>query len=439
MAFNFDVTSFFSSVTEVFSGSSISETEPGFPPEFVALIIKVKNIKSFKEFNSVKSNSQSNRRYTIVPSRNITVASDGENNIYIKSPTYKTHFRNKFFAKQEQLAFLISHRLNFNIVPTTLAIEGYEDAFNKNISEKNRGLFNSFKGDYQGTVIQESVKLHPHHSFSDKKIMVCGSDYMGSDLDKSEIDKLLIRDKEKALTFCKVNLDMNQIFKAIFFNIITGRRDATQRNSEIDSSNRIIELDNEYIGFKNTHSWLLDFFSGCVVSKEVINELVSKDISVIENVFKDMAHFPSFKFWNSETEQFDIVDNTENNIKNNFQKLKNYLLENRNSEISVLKLKELFSPSPDSSIRIQFETKFGQSLVICGSGAKKLDWDPQKAISMTWNPGNIWKIILKTKNKPIVFKILLKEENGQCKWMDGDNLEIKPGRSGTISQISFQG
>lgn len=36
-------------------------------------------------------------------------------------------------------------------------------------------------------------------------------------------------------------------------------------------------------------------------------------------------------------------------------------------------------------------------------------------------------------------KILLQEENGQLKWMEGNNMEIKPGQSQcTISNIAFQ-
>jgi hypothetical protein len=71
--------------------------------------------------------------------------------------------------------------------------------------------------------------------------------------------------------------------------------------------------------------------------------------------------------------------------------------------------------------------------VICGSGTKNLDWDPKNALPMKWNPGNIWKIDIENADSPVFVKILLREENGELKWMQGDNIEIKKGTALVLS------
>ena len=96
--------------------------------------------------------------------------------------------------------------------------------------------------------------------------------------------------------------------------------------------------------------------------------------------------------------------------------------------------------TPSTKIRVHWDTKFGQTLMICGSGSNKLNWNPQNALAMTWTEGNNWVIDLGVIGQPISFKILLKEENGELKWMEGSNLEAKTNIAVSLSEneVKFQ-
>ena len=65
------------------------------------------------------------------------------------------------YAKQEQLAFMISHHLGFGAVPPTVAIEGYEETICRLTPGSREVLVSNFDGSYKGVVLQEEVAPHP--------------------------------------------------------------------------------------------------------------------------------------------------------------------------------------------------------------------------------------------------------------------------------------
>ncbi len=380
---------------------------------FVDLVNKLNNLSSVNEV--VRSGGSS--RHVQVG----TVLSRKKEQIFIKCPHPENHILNAHLAQLDQIAFLISNRLNLNVVPVTIAIEGYKDLINQILEDDDDRRYFISQNGYEGVSVQEGVEAHQ---------------------DQLHLDKAMMENSPAAETDLLAKLDADQLCNAIFFNIITGRRDAREENSLIDRCNRIVEFDNEFIGLEKTDSWLLDFFPNFILPQKPIANLLSKDISIIDGVFKDMSHFPSCTIWDRKEKCYVPFNpkKIQETIFANFKMLRDFL---SNHSEKVIKLRDLtmnLNLLASTTIRVHLDTQWGQSLSICGAGTRKLAWEEKKALPMNWTPGNIWSISIPAP-QPICFKILLKtEDTGECKWMNGKNIETLPGQDLNLSskQLSFR-
>lgn len=283
------------------------------PKEFKALVCKVNTLKAFHTFDM----STIYRNYT--SARQIVIGSNTKGDkIFIKQPIGKTACISQPYAKQEQLSFMISHRLNLGVVPVTMACEGYQSIWHRSstLIKAQLGVHEGSKG----VVVQEGVVLFPNQFHMHQ-------------------DRLKKSSEEGTRVIAELALDIDQICKALLFNIIVGRRDAGRRNSVIDQFKNIQEVDNENIGNTKTDSWLFESFAECSVSQKVIDDLLKIEDGVFENIFKDLACFPKTLFWNENTCEFDVVDRTQETIINNFKKLKAILLSNQHQDVRVKDLK----------------------------------------------------------------------------------------------------
>jgi hypothetical protein len=271
-----------------------SSGKASVPLECQDLMQQVNRIQSFQQFNmsSIYPEYFSKREIYIGPSTG--------KNIFVKNYQGKRAFVNEPLAKQDQLAFMVSHRLNFGVVPPTIALKGYENAFRiSKLAQLHMGI---------GCVLQEGVPLHSHQ------------------IHMSNADK-------RALS--EYAFDIDHLCRAVFFNIVVGRTDAGARNAVIDQFKRVMEIDNEQIGHTFTDSWLLDTFSDCVVSPSVIEDFLKKEASIIEDIFRDLEGHLSLNFWNGETCKLDSPNMSKVNILNNFKRLQSYLRENQEAQIKV--------------------------------------------------------------------------------------------------------
>lgn len=297
------------------------------PEEFKELIQKVQNLNFFKNFDmsAVYSGCRS--------AREIVIGSNaGINEIFIKQPTGKRMFLRQPYAKQEQLSFMVSHRLNLDVVPVTMACEGYKNILDRISMAVRSHLFNGIDDNYKGVVIQEGVEF-ASNQFHMKN-------FVNLRLSNEDAEKEVLEQGKKAISEFALNID--NICRAIIFNVIIGRTDAGRRNSVIDKFNKIKEIDNESIGATKTDSWLLDIFSDCILNRELVDNLLAFEDSLFENIFKDLECFQPTFFWNENTYKFDVVDSTKENIINNFNKLKEFLLSNKGNDIRVKDLKKNF-------------------------------------------------------------------------------------------------
>lgn len=226
-----------------------------------------------------------------------------ESKIFVKKP-YNVRARLRFpLAKSEQLAFLVSHRLDLHVVPTTLAVECCKKTIQKRFpAEFSKFLQNGFDDTCEGVVIQEGVPRSPEQLHMDETIPASS---------------------------LSLSLDMDQIHRAIILNIILGKVDAARRNTVVDEHQRVMEIDNEEIGRGKTSTWMFIPFSHTVIDKKIINDILRYDVSVIEDIFSDM-------------EYFDFPEEFMANIKGNFTRLHEFLLPRRDSEVKVSDLEESF-------------------------------------------------------------------------------------------------
>ncbi len=290
------------------------------------LIKIVNSIKSFKLFNmSVLYPCYFSEREIFVGG-----SADGKK-IFIKRCKGKRAFIKAPDAKQEQLSFMISHRLNFGVVPPTIALDGYADVAQRisKIAQQCLGI---------GTVIQEGVPLHSN------QVHMGNSDQQALTEDAFDQEQLC-----KALT--EFALDQEQLCKAIFFNIVAGRLDAGQRNTVIDPSKKVMEIDNEHIGSNQTDSWLLESFPDLILNQKAINDFLKNEPTIIEDIFCDLEkHFPPTLLWNPVTRKDDIVGQSQKNIVNNFNRLRSYLIKHQTHQIRVSDLASIFFPQTERCI-----------------------------------------------------------------------------------------
>jgi len=260
-------------------------------PEFSGLLQKMQNLVQFDDVG-VRND---------VNSRHFRIGSDaaGQNQVFIKYPVGKHVFIRQERAKNEQLAFLISHRLDLGVVPPTMALEGsaneIEAVFPKSVW-KNAKLGwdpKTHENSYAGVIVQEGVSLEQNPS-------------------------------------PPASWDRTQVQKAIIFNFITGRFDAGSNNTVVCQSGKIMELDNERLGFSMTDSWLISEFSEMTFDAAMIDDLLSKPANAVENVFEEMR---AFRFG----------DDVKTTIVAKFEKIRGFFTSHReNQTVRVKDLADYF-------------------------------------------------------------------------------------------------
>ena len=261
-------------------------------PEFSSLLQKMQNLVKFEDVDFRNG----------INSRRFHIGSDaiGENKVFIKFPLGKHILIRQTRAKNEQLAFLISHRLNLGVVPVTIAPEGFAHSIDAVLPPsilqyvKVGCDFKTHQDSYKGVVFQEGILLEEDQTLSNRD-----------------------------------SLDLAQIQKAVLFNLITGRTDAQPNNTVVAQFGKIMELDNEKLGLSITDSWLLREFSELSFDPAVINDFLSKPTHTITKIFEEMNAF-----------NFD--QSMKATISENFDTIREFFLLNIENQIKVKDLKNFF-------------------------------------------------------------------------------------------------
>jgi hypothetical protein len=254
------------------------------------------------------------------PSRYITLATDSNgSDYYIKLPKFKTFQEQKQYALYDELAFTISHTLNLNVVPVTIALEYHKNLVNAYVPNTIKPslslLSQNDSGEYEylGTIVQNAV--------------ICSPDQYH-----------LNHDIATMLT----KLDIDSVHRAILFNVIVGRVDAGAVNSVVDINNRIIDVDNERIGCTTTDYWLIPHYKDTVISNTIVKQLLSHNLSNFYNL-SNLSNPESILFTNVKS------DEVKNNIFNNISRL--IALLTKNTTVKVSDLAEIFYQEP----KIEFD------------------------------------------------------------------------------------
>lgn len=99
-------------------------------------------------------------------------------------------------------------------------------------------------------------------------------------------------------------------------------------------------------------------------------------------------------------------------------------------------------PVPHSGVqitlRVQYNTSFGQTLYVCGSPLALGAWDPAQAYEMVFTPGSVWQtsfVVPTDREGSFEYKYLVKNGDGSCVWESGVNhaLTYNPRRYAVIS------
>lgn len=99
-------------------------------------------------------------------------------------------------------------------------------------------------------------------------------------------------------------------------------------------------------------------------------------------------------------------------------------------------------PIPHSGVqitlRVQYNTSFGQTLYVCGSPLALGAWDPAQAYEMVFTPGSVWQtsfVVPTDREGSFEYKYLVKNGDGSCVWESGANhtLVYNPQRYAVIS------
>lgn len=291
---------YYSKINGRLSKTVPDELSKTVPDELKGLLQKIQKLNKF-EVTAARRGS----------GREIYIGSHaGLHKLFIKEPVEQIY--RQPYAKQDQLAFMISHRLKLGVVPPTMACEGY-----KSILDRTSQVFKSRFPDLKGVVIQEGIEGIEGIESVEGVEHVIPSQFLANQKD-------------------------NNICQAIIFNIIVGRMDGGPNNSIIDKDGKIHEFDNETIGAEKTDSWLSNEFPDVILNQQLIDHLLAVEDSLIENIFKNLECFPPTFFWNRETLAYDIVDKTKENIISNFNRLKRFLIDRQGKEIQIKDLKEFF-------------------------------------------------------------------------------------------------
>lgn len=194
--------------------------------------------------------------------------------LYLKQPNFYLGItaNENINSTLDELAYLLSHSLSFNIVPKTLLMNKDEEL----LPSLKKWESTLFTGEIKNAILQEAIEPAKEQNFA--------------------------------------NADQIMLQKAILFNLIIGRHDGRRDNSLLDENGQVWEIDNEDCGNRTVSSWLFQEFGDLVISPEVISTFSKLNESDIEKAFKKFEKFHK-----------DKVDPViRQNIILNFQSLKQF-------------------------------------------------------------------------------------------------------------------
>jgi hypothetical protein len=97
-------------------------------------------------------------------------------------------------------------------------------------------------------------------------------------------------------------------------------------------------------------------------------------------------------------------------------------------EVKSAQFQGIASTPTDSSVNtitfvILYPTHFGEVVYILGSHERFGSWEPEKAVPLKWNIGNIWTVTMEKKYLPkrSQFKFIIKGDDGTVQWEDRPN------------------
>ena len=92
------------------------------------------------------------------------------------------------------------------------------------------------------------------------------------------------------------------------------------------------------------------------------------------------------------------------------------------AEVIALEKKKGMIESIDIGFNLNFSTVFGEKMAVIGESEYLGNWDPSRALEMTWNEGNIWKCSVNIPNPPdhINYKYIC-IRGTLVRWENGDN------------------
>jgi len=261
-----------------------------------------------------------------------------EKKYFLKSNQGKqSPIRDRFILK-DLLAFLISSRLGFDVVPTTLVVGSHDPApaWDLNKPEIKKKI-DSLLGIeiYNATAIQLAIqpldRFQPHPLNSDPHLRD-------------------IKLKESLVKWMRESSSNTNLTNALLFNMVTGRLDGEPRNSVIRAGNdkekaRLYEVDNEMIGYRTTDSWLMWLLQDVELPRSPLEACSEIKFEILDSVFQDMKGFGTITDWNTET-YMDDKDYYEENIKSNFKDLQSALkivLENQKGAVPTMELLKAFN------------------------------------------------------------------------------------------------
>lgn len=212
------------------------------------------------------------------PARYIRLGYDKNNKgiCYIKMPKFKNYKNQVNGDKNDEMTFIINSLLGFNVIPITMVVGHHLDIIHRLPANVKRMICDdSFRDNYKTIIVQQVVSL------SDNQC------HLTDDFNPS-------------------SLDNESVQQAILLNIIVGRGDSGPQNSVIDNNNRIVDVDNECIGYSRTGYWLIPHCKDMVISNHLLERvrnnkdkvklyLSHRQDSLADNIRSNLSRLLSFQ------------------------------------------------------------------------------------------------------------------------------------------------
>jgi hypothetical protein len=212
--------------------TSEKEQTPNATPETLPQAVVPLNIPltNVPEFNAMRELAQKINRWATATEVTCTrsvergyTPDSSAPQLFVKRPTEEANHTN---SPYEELAYLLSKKLELNCVPPTMFVPG-KDPF----------------------ILQGAIDVAP----------------------------------------TSADQDPESAQRALFLNIIAGKRDGHIYNSVTDKHNNIWEIDNEGVGYLGSDSWMFGRFRSLTLDPKLIASLSRFKESDLDEVFEDFS------------------------------------------------------------------------------------------------------------------------------------------------------